>query len=68
MSGQEVALEIAKIRGRQSVLMREHEALQVEIFGLIEKCPHDRREPYRACGVETSRCVYCGHEKHVTYY
>lgn len=68
MTGPETKEAIAKITTERLLLNRQIEAKTAEIGKLMDQCPHEIRRPYRACGVETSMCIYCGHEVHVRDY
>ncbi len=68
MSGPETKAEIARLVAEKKPLRDQIAEKSATIRKLIDQCPHEQRQPYRACGVETSVCIYCGHEVHVRDY
>lgn len=68
LTGEDIKGKIADIRKRQQELTKQHIALQMEVIDLMELCPHGSRHRYRAAGVETDVCDYCGDQEWVRDY
>ncbi len=69
LAGPQIKDKLAEIKKKQMALNKEHTALHMEAINLMQSCPHDGgRWPYRAAGVETAVCNYCGDQEHVRDY
>ncbi len=68
MNGPQIQRKIAMLRNQQIALIKQHDELSMSIITLIDSCKHENSRPYRACGIETNCCIYCGHEEYVRSY
>ena len=64
----EIRNKLAAINKERLVLLEQVRRMDMETYRLIKECPHPSRSPYRACGVETGKCDYCGDEVYVREY
>lgn len=68
MTGPEVKSAIAACQAKRKPLYAAIREIDDEERKVRDSCPHERRVPYRADGVETAVCVYCEDEEHVHTY